>query len=305
MKQFILRLILFTALLILLLFPLVFFKIGGKDLKYIDNPISSLIDKHQRIETLESPRLLITGGSSGFYGMNSERITDSLHINVANMALFAGLGLDFMLNELRDNIKKNDVVLLNIEYFLFPECHAVEDVMLYYPKGKKYLKDYKEPFYEPYLNTFKVNIESIQNFALTPIKRQSVIYVHSRTLNEYGDAVGYLKYKKPAYPASEKIAYRYYEGIEKLNQFKAQAEAMGAKVYFVFPPFPVTEYKLNQSIIDHYYADFKAHLKITMLCNPIDMVYDDNLFYDSHYHLDKEGRELRTTRLIGMLKKVL
>lgn len=212
MKKFILQLLSFTAILIILLFPLVFFKIGGDDLKYIDNPIAALINKHKRIEVLASPRLIIMGGSNAFYGMNSARISDSLSMNVVNMALFAGIGLDFMLEELQNNIKKNDVVVLSIAYFLFPDCYAKEDIMRYYPQGKKYLKDNNRPFYEPYQNTLKVNIESVQNFILTPLKRGSAIYVHSRTLNVYGDAVGYLNYKKPALPPAEKLVYRYYEG---------------------------------------------------------------------------------------------
>jgi hypothetical protein len=78
---------------------------------------------------------------------------------------------------------------------------------------------------------------------------------------------------------------------------------MGVEVRFVFPPLPVSEYKLNKDVIEQYYADCKRELKIPMLCDPEAMIFDDNLFYDSHYHLDKDGREMRTDRLIEMLKR--
>jgi hypothetical protein len=157
------------------------------------------------------------GGSNAFYGMNSAMLSDSIHMNVVNMALFAGVGLDFMLKELRGNIKKNDVVVLSIEYFLFLECRAKEEIVRYYPQGKKYM-----------------GIDSAS----------------------------------------------FYEGIQRLNKFKEQAEAIGAKVYFIFPPLPVSEYKKYHTIIDHYYTDFRSDLKIPMLCDPGAMLFDDNLFYD-------------------------
>lgn len=303
MSKFILRLIFFTVILIVLVFPLVYFKIGGDDLKYIDNPIAGLIDKHKRMASQTSPRLIIMGGSNAFYGMNSAKLSDSLHMNVVNMALFGGLGLDFMLNQLKGSVKKNDVVVLSIEYFLFPECYSTEDIVRYYPADKQYLENYKAAFYEPWLNVFKVNIESVQNFVLTPVKMNSSIYVHSRMINKYGDAVGYLNYEKPPFPPAEKLEYRYYEGIERLNKFNAWAKGIGAKVYFTFPPLPVSDYTINLAVIDHYYADLKKDLKIQLLCAPAEMIFSDDLFYDSHYHLDKVGREIRTKRLIKMLMR--
>jgi hypothetical protein len=304
MTKFITRLLLFFVLLILILIPLTFIKVGGDKLKYIDNPTAALIDKHARLDSLPSPRLIITGGSSVFYGLNSERLTDELHMNVVNMGLFAGFGVDYMLNELEGSIKAGDIVLLNIEYFLTSKCTAEEDILKYYPPAAVYLHK-QIPFYTRYVNDLKLNIESMQNRILTPVKRSGKMYTHSRTINKYGDAVGYLNYQKPGYDHAGRMEYRHYEEIPTLNRFKAKADSVGAKVFFVFPPFPKSDVERNKDIFDKYYADLKRELHIPIICTPEDMAFDDNLFYDTVYHLDKDGREIRTTRLINLLKQYL
>ncbi|GAA3925716.1 hypothetical protein GO495_04200 [Chitinophaga oryziterrae] len=300
MNKFLTRLLLFFIILILLLLPLVFIKIGGDKLRYIDNPTAALIDKHARLDSLPSPKLIITGGSNAFYGMNSERISRELNMNVVNMGLFAGFGLDFMLNELEGRIHANDKVVLSIEYFLTSKCSAEEDILKYYPSASAYLH-VKEPFYTKWINDVKINIESVQNRILTPVKRSSNIYVHSRTINKFGDAVGYLTYKKPVYGHYGRLEYRHYEEIATLNRFKQRMDSVGAEVYLVFPPFPRSDFERNKDIFDRYYADLKRELKIPILGTPEGMVFDDTLFYDTVYHLDKDGREARTDRLINLL----
>ncbi|TKC05274.1 hypothetical protein [Pedobacter frigoris] len=304
MGRFILRLLLFSIVLIVFLAPLFFFRIGGERLKYIDNPVAAIIDKHERIKKINSPRLIITGGSNAFYGINSAKLRDSLNLDVCNMALFAGFGLDFMLNELKDELKSNDIVLLSIEYFLPSRINpkAEEQLIRYYPNSIKYLnKDISTK--EKLLNPIKLNIESVQNFVLKPLTSKSSIFIQTRLTNEYGDAIGNLNFKNPAHSDfAVKFEYKDWEGIAKLNQFLEIAALKNVKVLFVFPPIPEVTYNINKDIIARLEADLKSRLKIQVLCTPQDMVFDDNLFFDTEYHLNKFGRELRTNKLIEMIK---
>lgn len=301
MNKFLIRFLLFFIILILLLLPLILIKAGGDKLTYIDNPTAALIDKHARLDSLPSPKIIIVGGSNVFYGINSERISNELHTNVVNMGLFAGFGVSYMLNELEGKVHANDIVLLSIEYFLTSKCEAEEEILKYYPPATAYFH-VKQPFYTKYINDLKINIESLQNRILTPIKKSGTIYAHSRsTVNKYGDAVGYLMYKKPGYDHCGRLEYERYEEIPTFNRFKQKMDSVGAKVYLVFPPFPQSDFDRNKDIFDRYYTDLKRTLKIPIFCTPEEMVFDDTLFFDTVYHLDKDGRELRTTKLINLL----
>ena len=66
---------------------------------------------------------------------------------------------------------------------------------------------------------------------------------------------------------------------------------------------PVSEYKKNQLVITELDNEISRNLLIEILNTPQDFVFDDNLFYDTVYQLNKDGRELRTTKLIEIIKK--
>jgi hypothetical protein len=307
MKKFIIRLFLFFLAFGTFLSPLLLFKIGGTDLKYIDKPTAAIIDKHKRLEFINSPKLIIIGGSNAFFGIDSEMLSREMDINVVNMAQFAGYGLDFMLKEVSDNIENGDILLISIEYFLNLDCNikAKEDILRYYHPAYKYFNIKRSSIFIRLRNNILNNIESIQNIVLKPIKNASSIYVQSRTINEYGDEIGYLSYENPdGYAGDQKLQYRIYEGIDLINRFTIMAKESGASVYFVFPPFPITEYKNNETVIRKYYLDVKQDLQAKVICQPQDMVFDDSMFFDTRYHLDKNGRERRTKRIVDYLKLI-
>ncbi|HPG73671.1 MAG TPA: hypothetical protein PLM49_05215, partial [Bacteroidales bacterium] len=64
--------------------------------------MAAIIDKHKRIDSIKSPKIIFAGGSNLPFGIDSKMIQDSLHTPVVNLGLHAGLGLDFMLNELQN-----------------------------------------------------------------------------------------------------------------------------------------------------------------------------------------------------------
>jgi len=306
MNKFISRLFLFLITLGVFLSPLVFLKIGGQNLNLIDNPTALIIDKNNRIEKLQSPKLIILGGSNAFYGMNSGKLESDLGINVVNMTLFAGFGLDFILRQTLDNVSKGDVVILSIEYYLKSDCNprAKEEILRYYPSASKYFGNSQVSILKKYKNSLANNIESIQNLILTPIKRTSSNYIHSRTINKYGDAIGYLRFVNPRPRAPfGKITYKYYDGIKKLNKYAKKKKKKGVAVYFIFPPLAFSDYKKNEGTIEKYYEDLINNLDIPLLCTPSEMVFEDDLFFDTAYHLDRKGREIRTNRLIKYYRK--
>lgn len=74
--------------------------------------------RKQRMIALETaqPRILIAGGSSGFFSLDAELLSAKLGRTVLNTATHAGLGRRFILQDLRDSARKGDTVLLYFEY---------------------------------------------------------------------------------------------------------------------------------------------------------------------------------------------
>lgn len=77
------------------------------------------IHKLELLEKVDSPRVVIIGGSSVAYGTDSRMISDSLGLHFINFGLHAGLGIKYPLEDYLNYMKKGDVVILQMEYSNF------------------------------------------------------------------------------------------------------------------------------------------------------------------------------------------
>ena len=72
--------------------------------------------KCKLLEETESPRVIFVGGSNLAFGLDSQRIKDSLDINVVNYGLHAGIGLKFMLDDVATYVQEGDILVIAPEY---------------------------------------------------------------------------------------------------------------------------------------------------------------------------------------------
>jgi hypothetical protein len=80
------------------------------------NYLAATIDKHHRLKSTRSPRIILIGGSNLAFGIKNDILERELGLPVVNMGLNAALGVPFMLREVRSKIQKGDVVVLSLEY---------------------------------------------------------------------------------------------------------------------------------------------------------------------------------------------
>ncbi len=285
--------------------PLFSLKIGGDDKKYIDDPTALIIEKTTRLKHLKSPKLILLGGSSSFFGIDSNKLQDDLEMNVVNMAQFAGFGLKFMLQQTKGNTKEGDIVLLNFEYFLKLNMRSEveEKIKRFHPESATLINGESTTFTENLIYNFQNNIESIATILIRSMIKESDTYKFSRTANEYGDNIGYLPYENEANRSKmKKTDYRYYEGIQLIKNYLKDIENNGGDGFIMFPPISEYASNLNKDVYEKYYRDFKIAFGNRVICSPYQMVFADSLFFDSPYHLNAYGRKLRTERMIEIMK---
>ncbi|NIK92535.1 hypothetical protein GZ212_10280 [Mangrovimonas sp. CR14] len=292
---------LFTFSIILGGYLVVSYIVNGDDKKSNDY-LAAIEDKHKRIGKINSPKIILAGGSNLAFGINSEKIQKDLSIPVVNLGLHAGLGLEFIINELKTSIKKDDIIILSIEYFL--EKKGSYRLKTYtktlYPNASKYFKKNMKEDISIHIEKTRKNLKSINQSR----KVDTSFSIYSRKgFNKFGDVVSHLDLIPPKEIANRTIlSYRIWEGIEILNDFFDYANSIGVHVFFIYPNYPKSEYKKNKKIIDKLHQDLMSNLLIETLGTPKDFIFNDSLFFDTIYHLNKEGRNLRTIRLIELLK---
>lgn len=270
-----------------------------------NNIYESLLDKHSYIVESEEKNIIIIGGSNVLMGIDSELIEENLEYKVVNMGINAGLGLRFMLNDIKNYIKEGDIVVIASEYAHYFGKLNGESALLFLfkqlPSEVKYISKEQIP----------ILIESIPYFIRCQItgiiKGMEADEIQNRQqLNKNGDLISHLDKKSIEITGwSKKIGNIELDTFNVLNKFNMYAKSKGARVVISYP-----------SLYDEVYYDWKEGIQEldTLLRNETDIPvisdynnykFSKNEMYDSIYHLNGVGRERRTKQLIDDLNQYI
>jgi hypothetical protein len=277
--------------------------------------MATIIDKHRRLDSLPSPKLIFVGASNLAFGLNCKLIEDSLKIPTVNMGLHGALGLPFILNEVKSNIKAGDIVILSLEYYLLfkSDIKLIKRTIDLYPEAANYVemapikKAIQEAFYVPVL---AANLKRIQTTILhglppkdDPSKKIPMSGYRRNMFSEYGDVVGELNYKLPAELRDSKMNIDdYSEGIKTLDKFADYVRSKDASIYFCYSNYPEKAFEKNKKPIYNFKEQLDKQLNIEIINTPEDFVFPEKDFLDTVNHLNKQGREKRTMKMIQILK---
>ena len=266
--------------------------------------VGATIEKEKRLAELLSPRLVFVGGSNLAFGLDSKKISDSLKIPVANMGLHAGLGVEFGLNEAANFLKEGDKVILSVEYGLTKKgdtklCSQLVDVN---PSAANYLGNSMNDR----LRLIDINWQRcVSSLFFASVASPNELVYRRDGFSEEGDMISHLNQPQPANQTDRgKIFYREYnDEINALNAFIEEANQKGAKVYYTFPTYMESEYTLNKEVVEQYENLFKSQLKCPIINTPKTFVLPNTDYFDTAYHLNKEGRAKRTDIMIALLRE--
>ncbi len=282
------------------LFPIIFSKIYAET----DSYVASSVDKESRLKSIKSPKLILVGGSGTAFSVNSKTLADSLKIPVVNMAIAYGVGLKFMLEEIKSEIKKGDKVLIMTEYHLPIEGNTklltlINEVN---PDASRFFKfDIQQ-----WILFRIINFQRIGSTLFYKIKNKETIEKTSlrSSYNSYGDMV--IQNNEPNIrPLKDKGTLptgSYLKQIKLMNEFVELAIKNGADVFYCFPAYPKTEYKINYGALVRFEKEMKYNFKGKLIGTVQENLFEENDFYDTIYHLNSNGREKRTQYLIENLK---
>lgn len=269
---------------------------------------AATIDKHARLSQLSSPKVILVGGSNLAFSIDSIRMQEKLGAPVVNMGLHANLGLRFMLEEIKSDLKPSDIVMIVPEYQHFvttsfdgaaKELAAVIEV---YPHALRFLHTPMQFLHVaaglPQLQASKLSLSRL-------IRPEPASPFYSRAaFNANGDAIGHLAMhltdalNKPFWTS----AIYNPAAARMINQFAADAALQGVKVLFIFPCLPDTIYAENQASIEEIATRLRSELTIPILGTPSLFTFPDGYFFDSVYHMTGIGRTERTERMLEQLQ---
>ncbi|MEO8665668.1 MAG: hypothetical protein ABI462_09240, partial [Ignavibacteria bacterium] len=261
-----------------------------------NNYFAALIDKNNLLEKTNPPRIIFVGASNLAFGLDSKMIEKEFDMPVVNMGLHGDFGLGFILNNVKQNIKKGDIVVLAIEYYLDKIYYKdVSYATALYPKGKEYI-DYNAEYYSQklkyHVNEAQIMRQKFFNFIFEKVIRfkEAKVYiptelnsydtaVYSRSgFNSNGDLVSHLT-KKPFENLTGGIKIQtedYSDCIDKLNDFLKYVNEHGGRVYFTYPCYARSEFEKNYKAISDFEKQLKENMKIEIISSPEDTAFPDS-----------------------------
>lgn len=307
MKRFILESLLFCLLLSAILI------IGIKALpRNPDNSFYANIPKLELVKTVSQPRAIFVGGSNLGFGLNSQKLSETIGKNVINLGLQAGLGLKFKIDEIDPYLRRGDLVVICPEYTHFYGTNAYGG-----PSSLPVLAEVRPGIVKDFnLQQWKTIVSGIPKMFGSRIAYMKSLFANKKGTDVYeerasnydpktGDELLHLTAKSEV----EEIPTPLIKGNfneDFLTYFTLRMknwQSRGITVVMLPPAYYDKGFNLNRGKIDNLTKRL-AESGYPFAASPEDFTYPRRLIYNTHYHLNKEGRELHTQSIAKILESL-
>lgn len=299
-----------------------------------------MVKKENISDKSTDKRIVIISGSNGLFGFDSKLLEKKTGLPVINLALHASLDMNFYRWFAERNIRKGDIVILPIEYNYYtlndPYNEWFIDNILAW--GQSYLRWVSPIEYVRFM--FHVEISKVSSAAMSNyyIKKSSsyktklhadeeiISYIYDGSFHEYdfrsidnhGDILSPAVNKRAVVPFIEepdknKLGLYYMKntdlteyGINSVASLVKSIESLGANAFLTWPATMKTAYfNKNDPQSAKLINKIKNEMNIRGVktyCSPWDVnIYPKN-FYDTVYHLNKDGARIRTEAVYSCLE---
>lgn len=300
-----------------------------------------IIKEHLAKEAEGRPRILIMGGSGSLFGIDSGLIQHETGMRTVNLAIHGGLGFDFMAKQTLRVVKPGDVVLAPLEPNLIQlpilEQWFANNIMTWggwYFDSLSVLEKARflfavDPvrvvagglnryFDDRLLEELRLARRSPAEKIIADMEKTWAAGSQPETplsfyeqMNRNGD----VEISRGSNREFKAYHRGYLEGdarvrpefVRRFTAFRNELQEMDARVILLWPATMTDEaFDLSRETDREAVAAFEKNLGrhgIYVVGSPFDSHFPRELFYDSNFHLNTKGREIRTSRLVQLLKR--
>ncbi len=275
-------------------------------------------------------KILIVAGSNALFGISAKSITQATGIKTINLGSHAGLGGEYILNWADKFIRKDDIILMPLEYDLY-ESTGMSDDFVKFDALNYFLVSYDRN------NLKKISSVSLIKFSAAHILsgkswREYIKYLSGQltkdnirkkshqyaaegrcytalSFNEYGDETcNNDKEAMPLNPSTlETAIHPSVSDIDPGGHIRKFVKTATSKGATVIPLYPVSTY--TDDYRKPIFLASAINIKNFWLSQNIEFadllenaVLPPILMYDTKYHPIESGRIKRTESIIALLK---
>lgn len=309
MRKFIKKIVTFIMLFLVTLIAVVLFDYYVLGNQHLGNYEAAILDKTARLNSIDEPKIILVGNSSLAFGMDSKMLEEAMGMPVVNMGLHGALGNAFCEDMAKAGISEGDIVVVcHLDY---SDDDSIEDPALALITVEKHrelwplirLKDclgiaraYPDYFKDCIMYKYTKEDDN------TP--EDTTCYSRS-AFNEYGDICRRFK---------DDDNFEFFEGcvtvpeinmvcINRLNKLNEYVTDHGAVMVIAGYPIGDGEYTPDRSEYEEFERQLRSLADCEVISHFTDYFIPYEYFYDTRYHLDDQGVQIRTEQLIEDLHK--
>lgn len=294
------KLILFIAALFVLMFQCVM-------PQYTALYNAAIIDKYGRLNSIDRPKIILVGDSNVAFGFYSEMIEEAFNMPVVNFGLHGSLGQVFHSNVIRGCIREGDIIVIAPAGYHY-SADSIDCVMAWSTIENHYKLWRGIPVncYHKMLLAFPTYLKRAMELFLTNSGNRIDDSPWGRVdFNEYGD----YSHPRPKCVITDGNYSQFFssenldEGLRMYwNDYNEYVLSKGATLYMSAPP--ILDETLDVDLVS-LQDQLDKELDFPMISRLEDYIYPLEYFYDTGFHMNDHGRELRTQQLIDDLSAVL
>lgn len=305
MKKFLWKLLLLLSLctLALLLLTLVTFHVAAPQHRGMYN--AAIADKVARLESLDSPKIILAGDSNLAFGIDSAKIEEAFGMPVVNLGGHGALGAIFHLNMAKRNIQPGDIVIVsNTSY---ASTGVVDPSIMWITiENDPDLRSMVAP-----QDTFKM-LKALPKYLV-----KTLLCWVTGTGNQPGEdaysITAFNKYGDNVFPRPVTTQYVFREGyvnpppisdagMQVINDFAAYCTQQGAVCLLAAEPVACNPETVPLEAFLAFDETLRQQAQCDVISSYPDYLLDHTLFFDQPAHLTDSGIQLRTQQLIEDLQ---
>ena len=290
----------------LLMFGIVLFIIFSFIPTYTGSFCASLIDKVNRLESIEEPKIVLIGDSNLAYGIDSQLIEEQIGMPVVNMGLHGGLGNVFHEQMAKLNVCEGDIyVVCHSNYYDMGIIDNYALAWLTIENHPRLWRILRTEDVWPMMKDFPIYLKKSIAREMDGTRNQE----DGRSLfNEYGDRCDERTETQPGIfdkDLAYVVPYVTDETMARLNELSEYLSERGAELVIAGFPIADGEKTPKEPSVQDFQEGLEQRAKFPIISDFEDYKFEYKYFYNSTLHLTDEGTKLRTEQLIKDLKKYM
>jgi hypothetical protein len=278
---------------------------------------ASYIDKVKLLESLQNTKKAVfVGGSAAHFGIQAELFEKETAIPAVNMGLNIGVAFRIYMDNVLPYLNDGDMVFLCPEYEYYSRKFdeiSKESIELIYLSDAMIFKNIT-PLYK--IKAIPKTLMAGWRF----FKDITILYVENRDnmrvvlrngvgnyrrnySDKYGDYKGIKDFPNGSFKINHTIIYDDKMVIPKLDEYADYlSRTNNIEVYLLFPPCTYSLFETSGLEMGKIYSEVLSSKNLKTLFRPQDVIYKDDDFFDTVYHLNYKAAIKHTQYIISRYK---